>query len=83
MDALNKAGKTYATKINDKKSKVMRVCRDGSKREGDNAINVTIDEQLVDQVHQFRYLGSLISDDGTCTAKIKSRIAMAKNAFNK
>ena len=24
-----------------------------------------------------------MSDDGTCTAEIKSRIAMAKNAFNK
>ena len=28
-------------------------------------------------------MGSLISDDGICTAEIKSRIAMAKNAFNK
>ena len=32
----------------------------------------------VEQVNQFRYLGSLISDDGACTTEIKSRITMAK-----
>ena len=46
-------------------------------------INIKIDEQLVEQVNHFRYLGSLISDDETRTAEIKSRIAIAKNAFNK
>ena len=83
MDALSKTGKEYDMKINVKKTKVMRVCRNGSKREGSNSINILIEGQLVEQVNQFRYLGSLISDDGTCTAEIKSRIAMAKNAFNK
>ena len=81
MGALSKTGKEYDMKINVKKTKVMRVCRNGSKREGDNSINILIEEQLVEQVNQF--LGSLISDDGTCTAEIKSRIAMAKNEFNK
>ena len=70
-------------KINVKKNKVLRVCKNGSKREGGNSINIMIEGQWVEQVNQFRYLGSLISDDGTCTAELKSRIAMAKNAFNK
>ena len=83
MDALSKTGKEYDMKINVKKTKVMRVCKNGSKREGGNSINIMIEGQWVEQVNQFRYLGSLISDDGTCTAEIKSRIAMAKNAFNK
>ena len=60
----------------------MRVYRDGSKRERGNAINITIDEQGVEQVNQFCYFGSLISDDGTCTEEIKTRIDTAKNAFN-
>jgi hypothetical protein len=30
-----------------------------------------------------KYLGSLLTDDGRCTCEIKSRIAMAKAAFNK
>ena len=75
MDALSKTGKKCDIKINVKKTKVMRVCRDGSKREGGNAIKITIGEQVVEQVNQFRYLGSLMSDDGTCTAEIKSKIA--------
>ena len=60
----------------------MRVCRDGSKREVD-AINITIDGLVVKQVNQFRYLGSLILDDGTFTAEIMNRMAMAKNTLNK
>ena len=31
----------------------------------------------------FKYLGSMLTDDGRCTCEIKSRIAMAKAAVNK
>ena len=31
----------------------------------------------------FKYLGSVLTNDGRCTCEIKSRIAMAKAAFNK
>ena len=82
MDALTRVGKLYDMKINVKKTKVMRVCRHGNEREGRNSLNIMIDGEKVEQVNQFRYLGSLISDDGSCLAKIKSRIAMAKDAFN-
>ena len=61
----------------------MRVSSDWSKKEGGNASNITIYGQVVEQMKQFLYLGSLISDYGACTAEIKSGIAMAKNAFNK
>src|SRR5688572_4809186 len=37
--------------------------------------------QLVEQVSQFKYLGSVISEDGYCKADIKSRIALGKCAF--
>jgi len=40
-----------------------------------------IDGQKVEQVSQFRYLGSLISEDGHCTNEIKSRTEMAKTVF--
>ena len=46
-------------------------------------VNKMIEEQLVEQVNQFRYFRSLISDDGNGTAEIKNRIAIGKNAFNK
>jgi len=31
----------------------------------------------------FKYLGSMLTDDGRCTCGIKSRIGMAEAAFNK
>jgi len=34
-------------------------------------------------VECFKYLGSLLTNDGRCTREIKSRIAMAKAAFSK
>ena len=30
----------------------------------------------------FKYLGSMLTDDGSCTCEIKSGITMAKAAFN-
>ena len=35
----------------------------------------------MEQVRQFRYLGSVISEDGYCTKEIRSRIKMAKKVF--
>src|SRR6476469_9097243 len=37
----------------------------------------------VEQVSKFRYLGSLISEDGKCFDDVKTRIGIAKDAFNK
>jgi len=35
----------------------------------------------VQQVSQFRYVGSLISEDGYCTKDIQSRIKMVRKVF--
>jgi hypothetical protein len=37
----------------------------------------------VENVEEFNYLGSMITNDARCTREIKARIAMAKAAFNK
>src|SRR6476619_849028 len=68
-------------KINVKKTKVMRVRKKISVN--DKPMHIVINGVVVEQVKQFRYLGSLITEEGTCIAEIKSRIAMAKDAFNK
>ena len=34
-------------------------------------------------VECYKYLGSMLTNDGSCTREIKSRIAMAKAAFSK
>jgi hypothetical protein len=37
----------------------------------------------LENVESFKYLASILTNDGRCTCEIKCRIAMAKAAFNK
>ena len=64
-----------------KKTKKMRVCRNGNKREEGYSIIITREAQVVEQVNQFCYLYH--SDDETCTVEMKRKIEMVKNALNK
>src|SRR6476469_375080 len=80
MDSLNTTAKHYDMKINIKKTKAMVVSRNGGERE---RVNITVEGQSVEQVSKFRYLGSLISEDSRCLDDVKTRIGMAKDAFNK
>ena len=78
IDALNKASNDYGMKINIKKTKVMRVRKTGGKK-----IKITINGHRVEQVRQFMYLGSAITEDCKCHEKVKWRIAIGKEAFSK
>jgi hypothetical protein len=42
-----------------------------------------IDQKQLENMEYFKYLGSMLTNDGRCTCEIKSRIAIAKAAFNK
>ena len=42
-----------------------------------------IDQKQLENMECFKYFGSILTNDGRCTCEIKSRIAMAKTAFNK
>ena len=46
-------------------------------------LNIEIEGNKVEQVQKFRYLGSVITEDGRCVDEIRTRIGMAKNAFSK
>ena len=61
----------------EKKITVMRISRPPSRLQ-----NVT-DQKQVKSVKYFNSLGSMITNDRRCTREMKSRIAMAKGAFNK
>jgi hypothetical protein len=63
--------------INVEKTKVMRISRQPF------SITITINQKQLGNVKCFKYLGSMLTEDGRCMCKIKSRIAMAKAAFNK
>src|SRR5207253_3043650 len=78
MDKLNAIAKKYSMKINIKKTKTMVV----SKKDG-GTVSIVIDGQRVEQVKTFKYLGSVIAEDGRCMDDIKQRIGCAKDAFNK
>ena len=63
----------YNMYINAQKSEIMVVSRQ-------NNISVQVDHEgeSLQQVHDFKFLGSLQSADGDCTKEIKRRIAMAR-----
>src|SRR5215469_11652134 len=46
-------------------------------------VKIMIDQKQLENVECFKYLCSMLTNDGSCTCEIKSRIAMAKAAFNK
>jgi len=60
-----------------KKQKVMRISRQPS------PVTIMIDQKQLENVECFKYLGSMLTNDGRCTCEIKSRTAMTKVAFNK
>jgi len=76
MDNLNRLTKDYGMRINVNKTKVMSISRKDITK-----MKMNIDGQRIDQVTQFRYLGSLITEDRYCEKEIRSRIGMAKKYF--
>ena len=42
-----------------------------------------VNEQVLEQVKKFKYLGQWITDDGRCEGEIKNRIEIARSTFIK
>ena len=68
MNRLNETAKRYNMKINVKKTKVMVVSREEGK-----AVNQTIDGQKVQQVKTYKYLGVIMTENGSCIEEVKSK----------
>ena len=77
IDKLTETGRYYSMEMNVETSKVLRISRQPT------PVTITIDQKQLENVKCFKYLGSMLTDAGRCTCEIKSRIAMAKAAFNK
>ena len=78
MDSLNRTSSEYGMRINIKKTKIMRMSRKGDKK-----MSITVNGSKLEQVSQFCYLGSMITEDCRCHTEIKRRIAMGKENFMK
>src|SRR5206468_7618618 len=78
MNKLSDTAKNFGMKINVQKTKTMVVRWDGG-----GVVNITVDGLRIEQVKSFKYLGSVITEDGRSHSDVKVRIAMAKDAFNK
>jgi hypothetical protein len=59
-----------------KKTKVMRISRLPL------PVKIMIGQEQLDNVESFKYLGSILTNNGRCTCEIICRIAMAKAAFS-
>ena len=53
----------------------------GNERNKRLEVKVAIGNQKIKQVRSFRCLGSLVNENGTCDAEIRSKIAMGKARF--
>ena len=76
-DKLIEIGRCYGMEMNVEKTKVMRISGQPS------PVTIMIGQKQLENVECFNYLSSILTNDGRCTRGIKSRIAMAKVAFNK
>jgi len=46
-------------------------------------VKIIIDQKQLENMESFKYLDSILTNDGKCTCEIKCKIGMAKAAFNK
>jgi len=67
----------YRMEMNVEKTKLMRISRQPF------PVKIIIDQKQLENVEPFKYLGSILTNDGRCTCEIKCRTTMAKVAFNK
>jgi hypothetical protein len=77
IDKLTEIGRYCGMERNVEKTKVMGISRQSF------PVKLMIDQKQLVNVEFFKHLGSMLTNDGRCTCEIKSRIAVAKAAFNK
>jgi len=66
MDNINRVTVDYVMKINVKKTNMWCISRRGKCK-----VKIYIDGRLIEQIQQFRHLGSLIREDGYCDKEIR------------
>jgi hypothetical protein len=78
IDNLIETGRCYGLEMNVEKTKVMRISRQQL-----FPVKIMIEQTQLENVQSFKYLGSILTNDGRCTCEIKCRFVVEKAAFNK
>ena len=76
-DGASKSSKRFGLKINAQKTKAMTVGRTR------NDTTIKLENEEFEQVDEFVYLGSVITQDGKCMKDIKRRIVLASEIVTK
>lgn len=74
-DRLDTRASAYGMEISGEKTKAMINSTSNTK------VNINLKGQPLEEVDRFKYLGAILSKDGTCTAEIRNRIASATAAL--
>ena len=51
-------------------------------KSGEDDVTIKLNGKDLEQVKSFQYFGSILTSRGYCSTEIRSRIALAKVAFN-
>ena len=76
LDKINESCKAYGMELNAKKTKVMVI-----EKQPGTKIVIKSNGVTLEQVKQYKYLGTLITEDAKCLQEIKRRIGIAKKSF--
>jgi hypothetical protein len=81
LDDLVRVAKSVGLTINAKKTKLMRTSQQPTTRRAIQSIK--IEEDTIEEVEKFIYLGSVIARDGGTSEDVRNRIQLANIAFGK
>ena len=70
-------GRCYGMEMNVKEIKLITISRQPFQ------VEIIIYQKQLENVESFKYLGSMLTNDGRCTCEIKSKIAMVKVACSR
>ena len=73
IDRLDQTANKYNMRINIGKTKVMRISHLKNR-----TMKIIVEGKVLEVVQEFKYLGSIITNDGRCETDIRRRIARAK-----
>ena len=80
LDKLNISCNKYGLKMNEKKTKLMIITKDKNSTRY-NHMQLKLNNNKLERVFYYKYLGTWISSDGDMSKEIKSRIEIARLSF--